>query len=81
MPVVNVTEVSEGGGPEVSSTNTRASGSTRGATGPASGSVVGAWRLPHAPITAAKIGSLFAARKALPDIAATAALNKERGEK
>ena len=61
--------------------NTRASGSTRGAAGPASGSVVGAWRLPHAPVTAAKIESQVAARNALPDIPATAALNKQRGEK
>jgi hypothetical protein len=33
LPVVKVTEVSDGGGPEVSSTKTRASGSTLGATG------------------------------------------------
>jgi hypothetical protein len=49
VPAVKLTDVSEGGGPEVSSTMTRTSGRIRATVG-ASG-VVGAtgWRAPQAP--------------------------------
>src|ERR1700694_173172 len=48
LPVVKLTEVSDGGGPEVSSTITRASGKIRGAVGPAGVVLATGRRAPHA---------------------------------
>jgi hypothetical protein len=46
-PDVKVTDVSEGAGPEVSSTITRARGNTRGAVGAGGVLVEAGWRAPH----------------------------------
>ena len=55
LPVVKVTEVSGGGGPEVSSTKTRTRGSVLGAVGVAglAGAGTDGWRPPHARIALA----------------------------
>ena len=60
--MVKVTDVSEGGGPEVSSTNSRARGSTLGAVGVAGLSGTEGARPPQAmtALTAAKSGQLAA---------------------
>ena len=46
VPVLKLTEVSDGAGPEVSSTITRLDGNSRGAVGPGGAAVVGIGRRP-----------------------------------
>jgi hypothetical protein len=60
-PVVKLTEVSEGGGPDVSSTMTRASGSIRETAGDDVGVGTGALD-PHAPRTTSQVARLFRLR-------------------
>jgi hypothetical protein len=67
---MKVTDVSLGGGPAVSSMNTRASGKVRGAIGPGSSDAIGALRPPHAKQTAhSVIASQVAAWRGCRDIA------------
>lgn len=69
-PAVKVTDVSEGGGPEVSSTTTRANGNTRETVGTAGVPVAGGLRAPQPRITPSDaVPSTVAQRPSRWDIA------------